>query len=658
MKIDMAQFRATFFEEAAEHLASLEEGLLRLEDAPQDLELLNSIFRAAHSIKGASSTFGFADVAKFTHGMEGLLDRLRDGQMIATSQLIESLLRGADMLTLLIAAAKEGSSETPETQAVEAEIMAWLGQTPVTATATATGAALPTATERDYEIRFAPHANIFACGMDPLLLVRELGTLGTLHSTTLDSSRLPTFSAFDPCQCYLAWTLQLTTSASRGQIEDVFMFVSDDSDLTIREIVAEDTGKQAAKPDEVAVSTAAMAPDGKERSTKKAVSSESIRVSVEKVEELINLVGELVIANSMVNQAISTVPSEQALLLREAVAIMERTTRELQTQVMGVRMVPMANVFNRFPRIVRDLSQSLHKKVRVDIVGEETELDKQVVEAIGDPLTHLIRNAVDHGIEVPQQRLESGKSEEGHLTLTAAHEGGKVMIDIEDDGRGLDVERIRAKAIQQGVITEDSGLSPEQIQQLIFHPGLSTAEKVTDVSGRGVGMDVVKRNIEALNGSVSIQSQVGKGTRFRIALPLTMAILDGLSVSLADEVYILPLLSVVESLRPQPQDIKTVQGRGEVIMVRGEALPLVRLHRAFGVEPQFEDPCQALVVIIENQDKKFGLLVDSLLGQLQVVMKSLEANYHKVDGVSGATILGDGTVAFILDIAALQHLAT
>jgi two-component system chemotaxis sensor kinase CheA len=648
MKIDMGQFRATFFEEAAEHLASLEEGLLRLESAPQDQELLNSIFRAAHSIKGASSTFGFADVARFTHGMEGLLDRLRDGQVIASSKLVESLLRGADMLSTLVAAAKEDNTTPIDTREIEGEILAWLGERQ-TAAPLASQSVAPS-TETTYELRFEPHPGIFETGMDPLLLIRELSTLGTVSDLTLDSSRLPRFDAFDPCQCYLSWSLRLSTSAAKSQIEDVFMFIADDSKITIQPIV-EQPGPPPAQE-------AAPAAESNQRTTKKAVSTESIRVSVDKVEELINLVGELVIANSMVTQALSQVPSEQAPLLREAVAIMERTTRDLQTQVMGVRMVPIASVFNRFPRIVRDLAQTLEKRVRLDIAGEETELDKQVVEAIGDPLTHLIRNAVDHGIELPHLRLEKGKPDEGHLTLTAAHEGGKVLIDIADDGRGLDVERIRHKAIQQGVISEDAVLPPEQIQQLIFHPGLSTAEKVTDVSGRGVGMDVVKRNIEALNGSVSIQSQVGQGTRFRIALPLTMAILDGLSVSLADDVYILPLLSVVESLRPRPEEIKTVQGRGEVILVRGEALPLIRLHRAFNVEPLVDDPCQGLVVIIENQDKKFGLLVDSLLGQLQVVMKSLEANYRKVDGVSGATILGDGTVAFILDIAALQQMVS
>lgn len=649
MKIDMRQFRATFFEEAAEHLTALEQGLLRLEGAPQDPELLNSIFRAAHSIKGASATFGLEEVARFTHGMEGLLDQLREGGMQPTPHVVESLLRGADVLAELIAAAKEDRPSSIDTSAVEEQIQACLGAT----SASMPAQRMPTQArghEVEYEIRFIPHEQVFASGMDPALLILELATLGDITSLQLDTSRLPAGDQFDPCRCYLGWTIRLRTRLRREPLEEVFLFVIDESQVTIEELPA-----RGAVDEPDAPSTDS---DARQMAAKKStLATESIRVSVEKVEELINLVGELVIANSMVSQAMSAVPPEQAPLLQEAFAIMERTTRELQSQVMAVRLVPMAGVFNRFPRIVRDLAHTLQKQVQVEIVGEETELDKQVVEAIGDPLTHLVRNAVDHGIETPSERAACGKPETGTLTLIAAHEGGKVIIDIADDGRGLDTERIRRKAIAQGLLTDDAGMTDEQIHQLIFHPGLSTADRVTDVSGRGVGMDVVKRNIEALNGTVSIHSVPGSGTRFRISLPLTMAILDGLSISLADEVYVLPLLAVVESLRPRPEEVKTVQGRGEVVIVRGEALPLVRLHRAMGVEPLIDDPCQGLVVIIENQDKKFGLLVDSLLGQLQVVMKSLEANYRKVEGISGATILGDGTVAFILDIGALQRLA-
>lgn len=649
MKIDMRQFRATFFEEAAEHLTALERGLLRLEGAPQDPELLNSIFRAAHSIKGASATFGLEEVARFTHGMEGLLDQLREGGMQPTPHVVESLLRGADVLAELIAAAKEDRPSSIDTSAVEEQIQACLGAT----SASMPAQRMPTQArghEVEYEIRFIPHEQVFASGMDPALLILELATLGDITSLQLDTSRLPAGDQFDPCRCYLGWTIRLRTRLRREPLEEVFLFVIDESQVTIEELPA-----RGAVDEPDAPSTDS---DARQMAAKKStLATESIRVSVEKVEELINLVGELVIANSMVSQAMSAVPPEQAPLLQEAFAIMERTTRELQSQVMAVRLVPMAGVFNRFPRIVRDLAHTLQKQVQVEIVGEETELDKQVVEAIGDPLTHLVRNAVDHGIETPSERAACGKPETGTLTLIAAHEGGKVIIDIADDGRGLDTERIRRKAIAQGLLTDDAGMTDEQIHQLIFHPGLSTADRVTDVSGRGVGMDVVKRNIEALNGTVSIHSVPGSGTRFRISLPLTMAILDGLSISLAHEVYVLPLLAVVESLRPRPEEVKTVQGRGEVVIVRGEALPLVRLHRAMGVEPLIDDPCQGLVVIIENQDKKFGLLVDSLLGQLQVVMKSLEANYRKVEGISGATILGDGTVAFILDIGALQRLA-
>lgn len=647
MKIDMSQFRATFFEESAEHLAALEAGLLRLESTPRDPELLNGIFRAAHSIKGASSTFGFADVAKFTHGLEGLLDRLREGEVIATRDLVETLLRGSDTLATLVAAAKDGNESPIDTVDVSQEIQRWLGVSSDQTAEVAAAASSSDPRTAEYEVRFTPHPDIFASGMDPLLLLRELGTLGTITHLALDTSRLPSLAGFDPCRCYLAWTLRIQSTATADLLADVFMFVSDDSDVQITPVTQE--------ANEVASETNTVVTEG--AAQKRVVAGESIRVSIEKVEELINLVGELVIANSMVNQAVTTISPDQAPSLREAVAIMERTTRELQTQVMAVRMVPVASVFNRFPRIVRDLAGALNKRVRVDICGEETELDKQVVEAIGDPLTHLVRNAVDHGIESVEARRAAGKPEEGHISLTAAHEGGKVIIDITDDGRGLDTERIRAKAIRQGVLAEDAVLTTEQIHQLIFHPGLSTAEQVTDVSGRGVGMDVVKRNIEAINGAVGITSQPGQGTRFRIALPLTMAILDGLAVNLGDDIYILPLLSVIESLRPRPEEIKTVQGRGEVILVRGEALPLVRLHRAFQMQPLTEDPCQGLVVIVENQDKRFGLLVDSLVGQLQVVMKSLESNYQKVPGVSGATILGDGTVAFILDLAALMRLA-
>ncbi len=401
---------------------------------------------------------------------------------------------------------------------------------------------------------------------------------------------------------------------------------------------------------------AAPASAGEASKSKAANHNESIRVSVAKVEELINLVGELVIANSMVQQAYASDDGDSETL-QEAIAAMDLTTQQLQEQVMAVRMMPIANVFRRFPRIVRDLASTLGKNVILETSGEETELDKQVIEEVSDPLTHLIRNAVDHGLETPAQRVAAGKPAEGRIHLRAFHEGGNVVIEIADDGAGINAQRVRQKAIDRGLIAADAVMTDEETNQLIMLPGFSTAEKITDVSGRGVGMDVVKRNVEALNGSISIRSTQGKGSTFRIRLPLTMAILDGLAMRLGNDVYVLPLLSVVESLRPEPKHIVHIAERGELVMVRGEPLPLIYTHRLFNVSGEPVNPCDGLVVIVEHQGRKYGIVVDELIGQLQVVMKSLEANYERVDGVSGATILGDGRIAMIVDIAGLVRLA-
>ena len=401
---------------------------------------------------------------------------------------------------------------------------------------------------------------------------------------------------------------------------------------------------------------ASPAAGGEPTRAKSANQAESIRVSVAKVEELINLVGELVIANSMVQQAYAD-ESGDAQSLQEAIAAMDLTTQQLQEQVMAVRMMPIANVFRRFPRIVRDLASTLGKNVILETSGEETELDKQVIEEVSDPLTHLIRNAVDHGLETRAQRIAAGKPAEGRIHLRAFHEGGNVVIEIADDGAGINAQRVRQKAIDRGLIAADAVMTDEETNQLIMLPGFSTAEKITDVSGRGVGMDVVKRNVEALNGSISIRSTQGKGSCFRIRLPLTMAILDGLAMRLGNDVYVLPLLSVVESLRPEPKHIVHIAERGELVMVRGEPLPLIYTHRLFNVSGEPTNPCDGLVVIVEHQGRKYGIVVDELIGQLQVAMKSLEANYERVDGVSGATILGDGRIAMIVDIAGLVRLA-
>lgn len=653
MQIDIQRFHAVFFEEAAEHLATMEEALLRLERTPDDSELLHCIFRAAHSIKGASGTFGFAEVAGFTHGLESLLDRMRDGAIAPTSERIELLLHAADTLGVLLQAAKDGGPLPLNLQQVIRDLEGVLGTgSTAGAPSEATATSVASSGMCEYCITFVPGPDLVRHGMDPLLLLRDLSQLGEVEKVLADTSRLPELAEMTPDECYLGWSIWLRSERSPEELQSVFLFVEDSSRVAIERLSADPAAP--ALPDVPATIPTSPAHDP---ARPRGGDCSSIRVSVEKVDELINLVGELVIAQSMVNQVLHELPGEVLPAMQEALAAMNRSTRDLQEQVMAVRMVPLASVFRRFPRLVRDLAANLGKQIEVAISGEETELDKQMIEQIGDPLTHLVRNAVDHGIEASQRRQECGKPAAGTIGLHAYHEGGNVVIEVRDDGRGLDRQRIYQKALAQGLVRPDATLGDEEIFALIFLPGFSTAEKVTDVSGRGVGMDVVKRNIESLNGSVAIESRPGEGSTFRVRLPLTMAILEGLAVSLNNEIYILPLLSVVESFQPRSSDIKTINGRTEVILVRGKPLPLVRLHEIFHTSTKVTDPTKGLVVILENQGKRIGLLVDELLGQMQVVMKSLEANYRKVEGVSGATILGDGQVAFILDVPGLSRLA-
>jgi two-component system chemotaxis sensor kinase CheA len=674
MQIDLKRFHAAFFDEATEHLATLEECLLSLERAPADTEQLNRIFRAAHSIKGASGTFGFGDIAAFTHSLEGLLDRMRSGDILPTPELVELLLRSSDALGGLVSAAKDGG---PLPESIESLIQALEAARGGSGTGQAAPPAMPptptreTATQ-EYRVRFQPGRDLLHFGMDPLLLLRELAEIGTISEVTADTSQLPDLLALVPDECYIGWTMRLSSAKSLDEIQAVFVFVEDCSQISIEAVPAIDgqAGLPApsTKPVATAEATARMAPAGPLPPTKehkdaaapsrpRSLESSSIRVSVEKVDELINLVGELVIAQSMVNQVVGRIPADILPGMQEALGIMDRSTRDLQERVMAVRMVPLANVFQRFPRLVRDLAGSLGKQINVEISGEDTELDKQMIEQIADPLTHMIRNAVDHGIGTPEERQRAGKPPQGTIGLRGYQEGGNVVIEVSDDGHGLDLERLRRKAIGLGLIGADDQLSDSQLRELILAPGFSTAEKVTDISGRGVGMDVVKRNVEALNGSVSIESTLGRGTTFRVRLPLTMAIVDGLAAGINGEIYIFPTLSVLESFRPQAAEVKSIAGRGEVVLVRGRPVPLVRLYRIFHRPAKCTEPTQGLVVIVEHQGKNFGLLVDELLGQTQVVMKSFESNYEKVEGISAATILGDGQVAFILDVPGLSRMA-
>ncbi len=664
MQIDMKRFHETFFEEAEEHLGAIESGLLRLTEEGADTELLNTIFRSAHSIKGAAGSFGFSELAALTHVMENVLDRLRSGKRQADEALTQSLLRASDTLRELVAATRIGEAASVPTAQILGELERELGIAPAAGAGATAGPAVQAKAlgETEYRVVFEPDADLFRQGQDTFLLLRDLSELGTIETVTCHRDRLPALEEMDPETCYVRWEVRLHTARSENELHDVFMFVEDSCKLSIKP-AAEPPAQSHAPVAAVAAAAAGASPSPaapqEERRTgpQRRAESTSIRVPTEKVDALINLVGEMVISQAMVNQAVAGYALTPEL--EEALSVVQRSTRELQEQVMAIRMLPIGTVFNRFPRLVHDLSAQLGKRVRLDIVGGETELDKSVIEQLGDPLTHLIRNSVDHGIEDPEQRQGSGKEEEGVVTLRAYHEGGNVLIEVSDDGKGLDRDRIHAKAVAQGLVRDDVALTDEEMYGLIFAPGFSTASVVTDVSGRGVGMDVVKRNVEALNGEITVRSEKGKGSRFRIRLPLTLAILDGLSVRVGRETFILPLLSIRQSVRPQASDIKTVLGsRGELFLLRGEQLPLMRFSRLFNIAGAVENPVQGIVVVTEADGRRFGVLVDDVIGQQQVVVKSIERNYRKVEAVMGATILGDGKVAFIVDVAELQRVAT
>ena len=653
-----------FFEEAAELLRDFEEGLLRLERAPRDPEVLNRVFRSAHTLKGNSGMLGFEAIGRFTHVLENVLSRLRSGDLELTRGIVSTLLAAADVLRELLQRAKDNEDrEVPH-----------LGETTAALEGlTATGAALrppaPTARSREsreprevrgslYEIRFNPPLDLLHRGLDPVRIIEALDELGTLVRVEPDLHTLPPLREIDPENAYLGFTCWLRTAEPPARVAACFEFVADDAAVTIE--AREDTG--AGQPE--ASKTAAVAgmaetgreaegpgPEGPESS--RGMGAVTIRVPTGKVDRLVDLVGELAIAQSMVAQLVAGFTADRLDQLVEAVTQMDRHARDLQERVMAVRMLPIRTVFSRLPRMIRDLALTQGKQVLLETVGHETELDKSVIEQISDPLTHLVRNAVDHGIEPPQVRRQAGKPEVGRITLKAYQQGGSIHIEIADDGAGLNRERILAKAVQLGLASADEPLADEHIYGFIFRPGFSTADKVTEVSGRGVGMDVVKRNLEALGGSVAIQSARGRGTTFRVKLPLTLAILEGQSVRVGEETYILPLASIVETVQPRRGDLTRVFGVGEAITVRGLVMPILRLDRIFGVAGRAGEPTDGLVVIVEHDGRKLALLVDELLGQQRVVIKSLEANFRKLDGVAGATILGDGRVALILDVPGL-----
>lgn len=785
MSIDLSQFHQVFLEESFEGLDIMESALMDLDVENIDSETINAIFRAAHSIKGGSATFGFSEIAEFTHVLETLLDQVRAGTRNIDVDEVDLYLQSVDAMREMLSIVQNGDNKaTEKSEDLKEKFNNILsGGAKVLATppqAKASPAAKKASSKRSlWKIEFLPDLHLLKTGNDPAKIFRSLAELGALkveaiieqmptlealdpenlfikwqleldgsvaehkikelfewveddakvdmtliesetsagddaasseqdtnnaiepqwhihfvpnvdvlkagndickllsalkdltktYSAQVQLNRLPELKLLDPENCYLSWDIVVSGDLSEAAINEVFEWVVDESVVHIEQIdrarIDQDKGVTSAEPSgnsaPKAQATAKAAKKSVAQASKKSAAQEtsSIRVGIDKIDNLINMVGELVITQSMLGQLGTDFDVSKTPKLLEGLSQLEQNTRELQESVMRIRMLPISFAFSRFPRMVRDVGQQLNKKIQLEMRGEQTELDKTVMEKIGDPLVHLVRNAIDHGIELPEERRNAGKSETGNVVLNAYHQGGNVVIEITDDGRGLDRAKLIAKAQEKGILqdVDPNSLSDEQVFDLIFHPGFSTAQQVSDLSGRGVGMDVVRRNIQALNGVVEIQSKPGEGSTIRIRLPLTLAILDGQLVRVGGNTYIFPLVSIVESIQCNKDQVNHIAGGCSVFKLRDDYVPIVKLHEVFGVTPDSEELEQALMVVVESDGDKVGIVVDELLAQQQVVIKSLEQNYRRIEGVSGATILGDGTVSLIIDIPGVVKVA-
>ncbi|EMI6682035.1 chemotaxis protein CheA [Enterobacter kobei] len=671
MSMDISDFYQTFFDEADELLADMEQHLLDLVPEAPDSEQLNAIFRAAHSIKGGAGTFGFTILQETTHLMENLLDEARRGEMQLNTDIINLFLETKDIMQEQLDAYK--SSAEPDAASFE-YICNALRQLALEAKGEVAAAVVPAAKLSVVDAVGAGETAPAAAQAGKLrvvlsrlkenevnLLEEELGNLATLSNVVKGKDSLAATLDDGIGQDDIVAVLCFVIEADQIAFETETETETAEAEAPVAQegvaVIAQapTPAVAPAAPALKAVPKDAAAPARGEKPAARSSESTSIRVAVEKVDQLINLVGELVITQSMLAQRSNELDPVTHGDLITSMGQLQRNARDLQESVMSIRMMPMEYVFSRFPRLVRDLASKLNKQIELTLMGSSTELDKSLIERIIDPLTHLVRNSLDHGIELPENRIAAGKSPVGNLILSAEHQGGNICIEVTDDGAGLNRERILAKAISQGMAVNEN-MTDEEVGMLIFAPGFSTAEQVTDVSGRGVGMDVVKRNIQEMGGHVEIQSKQGSGTTIRILLPLTLAILDGMSVKVADEVFILPLNAVMESLQPREEDLHPLAGGERVLEVRGEYLPLVELWKVFEVDGAKTEATQGIVVILQSAGRRYALLVDQLIGQHQVVVKNLESNYRKVPGISAATILGDGSVALIVDVSALQGL--
>ncbi len=710
---DLEQFKETFITEASELSEDMESKLMNLDIENPDKEDINAIFRCAHSIKGGAGSFGFDRLVKFTHILEFLLDSVRNDEISLSEDIIDALLKSVDVLKTFISAA-QNNDEAPENFEDDLlarlknlseknsnqtkEITKISEEKPVIKSEEAPDF-------YQYKIKFRPFRELFESGNEPLFIIRELTKNAINYSVNCSTENIPSLTSLTPLNCYFTWEIFLQTQDNLAKVKEAFEFVEDECELEIVEekpklaennsekssSVESDDGswglfeeysEEAKKQREIVDSSGAwglfddevIAPTQNQNTNSvsapkqnlpqapKANKNESgdssqqpavnsIRVDIHKIDRMVNMVGELVITQAMIMQKLKDVPPQYLEKLIQGVNELSRHTRELQEAVMSVRMQPVKSVFSRMPRLVRDLAKKLNKQARIEMKGEGTEIDKTVIELLSDPLTHMIRNSVDHGIEIPEERLKAGKAEEGVVYLSAESAGGRIVIEISDDGKGINRERVLKKAIEKGIVSADANLSPEEIDALIFHAGFSTAEKVTDVSGRGVGMDVVRKNIKDLGGDINMFNNPGYGTRFQISLPLTLAILDGMVVRVGSEKYILPISNIMETMQVSRDKLMQVKNNEEVINVRGEFIPIIYLQRIFHINNSNVNSLKPLIVLVESGRDKFGLVVDELLGQQQVVIKNLEENSDKVEGISGATILGDGNVSLILDVA-------
>ena len=708
---DMNSIRPIFFQECEEQLAELESGLLEIESGGSDPEIVNAVFRAVHSIKGGAGAFALEDLVRFAHVFETVLDEVRKGRLETAAPVVETLLRAADVLADLVRVSRDGGDVDEARNSSVSDELASLSNVPTAAEVSEPEdgiddldfkpltVALPILDEApadpeppvsEYSITFKPHAGLYAKANEPAVLLRELERLGEII-VECDKAPVPSLADLDPEGAYLSWTIELKTTHDEEAVRGVFEFVDGDCDLSIvvksaadvpsesdiealLRKVREEPVEEVAQTDTVVADTApdhreakaATTPNGSKPAAAKAepakgdkpAASESaqqtIRVDLDRVDRLMNLVGELVINQAMLSQRLMEAGLARSSEVSTGLDEFEQLTRDIQESVMAIRAQPVKSVFQRMPRLVREVAAATSKKVRLITDGEDTEVDKTVIERLADPLTHMIRNAIDHGLEKPEDRLEAGKREEGLVRLSATHRSGRIVIDISDDGAGINRQRVRAIAEEKGLIAPNTPLTDEEVDNLIFLPGFSTASIVSDISGRGVGMDVVKRSIQALGGRVSISSRPGEGSTFTLSLPLTLAVLYGMVVTVGDQTLVVPLTSIVETLKPKPDVVHGFGGDARVIEIRNNFIPLVDVGCELGYRSKCADPCAGVALLVESDGGTHSaLLVDAIQGQRQVVIKSLEANYGRVPGIAAATILGDGRVALILDVDAV-----